>query len=546
MTSSRRASRSDPRPGLAPDAGSPPGAPGEPPPALALGLATDADVERVRRPPRAGRGAAGRAASAVTRTLYYDTQEFALRRAGVSLGVRQVGRQHVQVVEATPSGAGALPFADRACSTAALSGSDPEPGRIDDPGLRVRVIAETLEPGQPLVPMVEVDARATRRRLAVGDGEVELLLETGEIRTRAGSLPLRELRISLLRGAPRLLYDAALALHEGVELRPLWSGPAERGLASLTGERPQPRRAQRPKLAADATLEAAMAAILASAFEQVLANREPAREGHDREGVHQMRVGLRRLRAALSLFRPFLPKEPATGLRAELRWLGRELGRVRDADVFAEETLEPLFRRHADDRALKRLREEARALREERQAALRAVLDSRRATALVLGFARWLVGQQWREQALSEEGAQLFAPARGFADEVLGRRHERALELGDDVAARTEAERHALRIRLKKLRYAAEFWSDLYPPRRVERYARRLARLQDDLGNLNDAACAEELLGEVLARLGTERGVEHERAAGFVCGWLGARADRRLARLAKRWGRFARTAPFWA
>ena len=96
----------------------------------------------------------------------------------------------------------------------------------------------------------------------------------------------------------------------------------------------------------DATLDEVLAAIFGAATEWVGANVEAACIGVDPEGVHQVRVGVRRLRSAFALFRDLLPDESLEGLRGELRWLGGELGPARDLDVFLTGTLEPLGMTH--------------------------------------------------------------------------------------------------------------------------------------------------------------------------------------------------------
>ena len=117
--------------------------------------------------------------------------------------------------------------------------------------------------------------------------------------------------------------------------------------------------------------------------------------------------------------------------------------------------------------------------------------------------------------------------------------------LGRDVAARPVAEKHVLRIQLKKLRYAADAARSLFPRKRTERYIRRLAGLQDVLGHLNDVAAAEQLLARILERLGSEAGPVHHHAAGFLAGWAAHVADRRLRRLERLWKSFAAAKPFW-
>ncbi|HSJ95695.1 MAG TPA: CHAD domain-containing protein, partial [Myxococcota bacterium] len=134
---------------------------------------------------------------------------------------------------------------------------------------------------------------------------------------------------------------------------------------------------------------------------------------------------------------------------------------------------------------------------------------------------------------------------RLHAAAVLERRHRRARKLGRRLAEATIEERHQLRIRLKKLRYAAEFTAGLHPGRPAARYARRLARLQDTLGHLNDVANAEGQLAVLLSRLGAAETDDEPRVVGFAEGWVAHSAHVELARLPARWERFADAARFW-
>jgi CHAD domain-containing protein len=251
------------------------------------------------------------------------------------------------------------------------------------------------------------------------------------------------------------------------------------------------------------------------------------------------------MRSALGFFAPALPDPDRDALREELRWLGGELGPARDLDVLATELLDPMLRQRPHDAALACLRGAAEAARGEAHARVRSALGSPRWPRLALETGGWIARRAWREQALGPGSAQLFLPARLYAAGVLERRHRRARKLGRRLAEATAEERHRLRIRLKKLRYAAEFSASLYPGRRARRYARRLADLQDALGHLNDVANAERQLDALLARLGRAAPAGAPRAAGFAAGWGARSASAELARLPARWERFADAARFW-
>jgi len=474
-------------------------------------------------------------------TIYYDTADHDFARERLALRVRQSGAHYVQTLKGEGSALGGL-FV-RGEWEAPLEGPEPDVERVPSPA--ARALAREASAGKPLQPVFETEFVRSRHRLQRGDTELFLDIDEGEVRARGRSRPIREIELELVRGDPGLLHGIALELHEALPLRPSTTSKAERGYALANGTQPTPRKAPRIALAPAASLEDALCAVLAACLGQVLDNLEPARDGADPEGVHQLRVGLRRTRAALALFRDELPRDQTRPFREELRWLAGELGPARDLDVFLAEILEPLAERFADDPSLKRLRDAARELREAGYARARAAIDAPRTGALALALGGWLTARAWRGGAAEEALAALDSPARERGAELLERRLKKARKLGRGLAKRSAEERHRLRIELKKLRYAGEFLGSLYPEAPTRRSLQRLAELQDTLGALNDVAMAERWLHTLADHLGPEWNARHERAAGFVTGWTSQEAERRLARLTRQWKAFRRARPFW-
>ncbi len=501
-----------------------------------------AALSALRNHPRVRALTRGRAQTRLLRSIYFDTPGLALARGGIALRVRRVGARLIQTVKLRGEARAGL-FTRPEIETP-VSGEQPDLTRLPDLGLRGAI--ERLRKGEVLVPVVETEFRRARRRLWLGESEILFDLDIGDVRTARGHAPIAELELELVRGDPVVLYDLALELLEQVPLRPSQLGKVDRGFALLRDERPTPLKARRLEHSHNATVDHVIGAVFASGLEQMQANEPVARLGEDPEGVHQMRVGMRRLRSAFTLFREFLPDASAQPLKNELRWLGRELGVARDFDVFLAETLGPLVLQFPDDAALKRLRDDTRELRDASYAHLRESLQSTRYARLLLELGRWVAGRAWLHQPLSPASARLYAPAVEEGRRVLQRRHRKARRLGRHFSHLRAEELHALRIELKKLRYGAEFWLSLYPRRSGARFVKRLAGLQDGLGHLNDVAAARRLLGETLEWMGPEVRPEHHRAAGFVAGWTAHGAAARRVRLAKSWKAFAAADPFWS
>lgn len=136
----------------------------------------------------------------------------------------------------------------------------------------------------------------------------------------------------------------------------------------------------------------------------------------------------------------------------------------------------------------------------------------------------------------AEEGPETNLAAAAPA--LLQRRYRKLLSAASDIAGADAAHLHAIRLRAKRLRYAGELLSPLFPRKEMRRFLRRLAGLQERLGTVNDAVGVERMLGE-LGPAG--RG----EAGGIVRGFVAATALRERERVAPAWRKFRRHAPFW-
>ena len=481
---------------------------------------------------------------AVTRqleTVYFDTPDHALSRAGLALRLRRVGGRTVQTLKGGERAVAGGLF-ERTEIECPVDGDVPDLERIPDPALRAH-LAELIG-ASGLQPVFVTRFRRTRRVLRNEETEWSVDVDLGEVVAGEARAPISEIELELRDGDPARLFEFALLLHEHFDLLPGTRSKAERGYALALDEPAQPRTARTVSLAPDANAEEAWVAILSQCLEQIGANADCAFEGSDPEGVHQMRVGVRRMRAAFAAFAGLLPRETTRVFRSELRWLGSELGAARDMDVFLAEIAGPLRGVRGDDPAFKRLAEEAASLRADCYERVRQVVISPRYARLMLELGGWIASRGWRNQPLSESSARLFGPTRELAAHLLERRLKRIRRLGARLRQSDEA-RHALRIQLKKLRYTGEFFRRLYPHRHARRFLKRAARLQDALGMLNDVAIAERILEVLLERLGPERAPAHDRAAGFIEGWTGHVAGRELEQIVAAWEEFAEQHPFW-
>ena len=257
------------------------------------------------------------------------------------------------------------------------------------------------------------------------------------------------------------------------------------------------------------------------------------------QGIHQMRVAVRRLRAALSAFRELLPDHQRRWASAELRWLADALGPARNLDVFEATLLNP-GSDNPDTLALEKLR---RAVQRQRRAAYRdaaMAVGSARYAELLLNLSGWFDSCGWRtaDHALRRE-----QPIRTIARRALQHRWRAARRRSKGFAAQSSGQRHRLRIALKKLRYNAESLAVLYSPDDADAFIRRVKRLQDDLGQANDLCVGHDILAGLFPAAASD-----DRPAEIGKQLL----DRHESRLAKREPTLRKhlhqlfeTEPFW-
>jgi triphosphatase len=255
--------------------------------------------------------------------------------------------------------------------------------------------------------------------------------------------------------------------------------------------------------------------MFAAALTQAGANAPGVAQGGDPEYLHQMRVGLRRLRSALLAFRDLVPRKAAQPIVARLRGLMPPLGAARDWDVFCE----GLAHAAAPPVLLAR----ARARRASARRAARQTARSAELQAFLLRALRWVNEGAWTVRVSLVE----------FAQSALERLHRKALKETHGIDWTDAERRHRLRIRMKRLRYACDFFSASFAGAAARPYIKRLAALQDILGDLNDIAVARRLLGELALPAGRPR-----RA-------LAARERMLVTSLRAAWKSFEKRRAFW-
>lgn len=322
---------------------------------------------------------------------------------------------------------------------------------------------------------------------------------------------------------------------------------AAKGLAPKTGTKAVKARGH--ALPPDATADEAFRLTLTHCRWHILANIPAVLEAHEVEGVHQLRVALRRLRVALASFGKEFRNPAIEALRMRAKILAQGLAPARDMDVFLDELFEPAAQSNGSIEAFSVLRERAQAARGEGwERAVREVSGLAFHTFLH-DLAEAIDARQWYDQASPEALALFEGPARELADHMLSKRLKQAKRRAKRLDTLSEPERHQLRIALKKMRYTADFFASFYPPEDVKPFQKRLSRMQDILGLLQDVAVARNTLKHLVEEPeGSLYGVRADVsfAAGTVYGWHLDRANSAWTDAVSCWKGFAKARPFWA
>jgi inorganic triphosphatase YgiF len=472
-------------------------------------------------------------------STYYDTPDAALKQRGLTLRVRDQGGHFLQTVKEGDLASGDL--LSRGEWEDAVAESRPDPDAVHSGARLPEGAAADLRPFF----VTEV----TRTIFAVEPlpgTKIEAAVDEGEIRaiTKDRAEPISEVELELKGGDAAALYDLAAQLLEVAPFRVETRSKSERGyqLAGYTDAAPPAVHAEPVILDPDMMVEAALQKIGRSCLAQLLRN-EPAVLSAQPEGVHQMRVAVRRLRSAISSLKKFLPQEDAQWVTEELRWLGGTLGPARNLDVFAAELVPAARTGLPDEPGWDDLGAALCRLRAAEYDQIREAILSQRYTASMLRLLRWFEAAAWHGHSASDEPDAMTFPIGEIAPDVLDRRQRKVRQRGKGFGSLAPRERHKLRIAVKKLRYTIELFGGLFDRNGLERFVGRLKRLQGDLGYANDVRVAHEFVTELFAQIEPRSPAAHAWVAVLEAhDQMLAGRERKLRRHRRR---LDDAAPFW-
>lgn len=485
------------------------------------------------------------ASEEVTKSLenvYFDTHDLRLRQLGYAFRIRKDGARLVQTLKSKDVGGKGI--ARRREWSSVVTSLEPDIKKIGDESVRKEIGELARGDLRPVfTTVVQRRQRLVKRADEAGQiSVIEVAFDQGEILAGGQKEPIGEIEFELQRGQPAAIHELMADVLATASLSIETRSKSARGYALSTGKPPAAQKAAAVTLSAQMTPLEAFVTIANSCMEHWLANEPAARDGSDPEGVHQMRVGLRRLRSALLAFHKVIPSKDRDWMMVEVKWLLQQTGPARDWDVFLAELLQPIVAVNTGDAKMAGLVEAGGVLRAKSYKNLRQTIGSARYTAFVSQLGAWL------EPSATESELARKSPGtmEGFASRLLQRRHKKAMKNGRGFAELNAAARHELRITLKKLRYSVEFFQTLFGKKRVKRYLRVLKALQDELGHLNDVTVSQRLLRELLAQ---ERDPEARNeltlAAGVVVGWYAQANASNEILLREMWKDFASLKPFW-
>ncbi|MBY6263270.1 CYTH and CHAD domain-containing protein [Azospirillum sp. 412522] len=503
--------------------------------------AAPADLARVVMLPGLMAVADGPAATQRLRTAYFDTPDLKLAANGVALRVRQEGDRFIQTLKtvnsASPGDSAAV--AVRREWDWVVAGEAVDVGVLSDPAVAGLVPSAALD---ALDCLFITDFRRTTLLLRPDPlTAVELAVDDGGVYAGGTSLPISEVELELKAGKVASLFDLALTLQSAVPMRIGTESKAEAGVRLVTGRSPGPVEAEPLGLSPLTTAAEAYRHILRQALRQFLANESCALAGGDVEGLHRMRVALRRLRIAHRFFAPLVASPEADRLVEESRALAKRLGPARGWDVLMSGVIDPLLAKPGlapdiDRAALDRLASLARAAGAGPAREAMAAILAPGCTTMVLALAAWLEHGRWLSEADGDRRMALSAPVTTLAGGWLS---ARMAKLGKMAKPPEDAKgRDKLRRRLRMLRYSADFFRGLYPEAAALPFFAALDPLQAALDADQDAVTGARMLGSLA-------GADPKTVAA-VAAWIDRQSDKRRRTLPDLWKRFRAVPPFWS
>jgi triphosphatase len=477
-------------------------------------------------------------------SVYFDTRSARLRDSGITLRVRRAGDKTIQTVKRDPKGA-CGPFTREEWEYE-IAGDEPDLKRAKETAMAQFNLKKLR---RKLRPVFETDVARVAIPISFRGSDLALAIDRGQVRAGRKSKPISEIEIEVKNGEPIEVVKLARRIAAETAAGYSTKAKAERGYELSTGEQNRPVFPDDIILEVNMSAGEAFQAIGFSCLHHCAANQDAVIHG-DSEGVHQMRVGLRRLRAAMSFFKELLEEPDTEVVKRELKWLTEQLGPARDLDVLVKESVVPLEQEQPETHEVAALESDLEDRRRAGFEQAKAAVGSDRYRKLVLDAALWLAAGAWITSSDALIATRREIPVADFAPGELSRRTDKVIKQSKKTGSLGTHQRHKLRIAIKKLRYACEFFASLYDGGKAARRRKRLSAvlkgLQSALGKLNDMRVHDKLAQHFAQpKPGATKKTEKAFAIGLLTGKEHAEAAALLSAAIKAGRKVTKTQPFW-
>lgn len=461
--------------------------------------------------------ASSRATTKTLQSIYFDTPEQSLRKAKISLRIRKVGRSWIQTAKVGTGVQGGLSTAIE--DEHRVAGRAIDLGVIEDPQV-LSTLVQTID-GQTLEEACETVMRRTARTITAADGsQIEVAFDTGDVKAAGQAQALTEVEFELKSGSAGTLFYAAKSFVGAAPFRFSPCNKSERAFKLADGEdvsASKPALAVAVDLLGTETVEHAFRNVLRSCLEQIAHNRFVVLHSDHPEGPHQLRIGLRRLRSAFRLFKPALNPHTLTSLDDTARAIAARVGDLRDLDALAQDIVAPLESCMPDAISIAPLQDHLNKMKTEVRRNVLSYLASQDVNDFILDLAAYTEARGWLQPERIDQTAQLAGAIRSLSDDSLQKQWKKVARYGRRIDELTIPERHEMRKALKKMRYGVEFFASLYPKSDVKPFLKRMKKLQNIFGYLNDVAMAERLLELPVPKGAAAHAIS--QTIGFTVGW---------------------------
>jgi triphosphatase len=471
------------------------------------------------------------------RTRYFDTPDYKLRENGIYFRLRQTDDKLSQSVKQ-------IGGVSRGEWENALSEPHPNFDVLADrqvaPVLKSKAILNALQP------VFETDVNRRSLLWQNNGTQIEISFDKGKIKADDNELSLHEIELELKKGAIVELFVFAQSLIAAAPMTLSLVSKGERGFLLSDGKWGQAQKVSAPDLkrgmsAGDAFKHSCLACLQTLMLNTSLL--DPSTQ--DIEIVHQSRVALRRLRAAMSFFAPIAEGQRYETLRHEFGWMSDLLGEARDLDVWQTTVFKPKAAEPHAHPGFAFLSHHMEGRRRKAYARLSEALASQRWRKTLLECAIFLQVEDW---SLGDRAI----PIEDFLNDRLSKRIKKLIKRGGDLEKLDPPSQHRLRIHAKKLRYTAEFFGCFAEEMKRRKEFKRLVGacedMQSALGEIHDRIALESFLAEEFAKVDAQSAAPQNVPAAFAAGLLARERpdpDKCLRDAVKAYRKVKAWEPFW-